>query len=76
MYDRSQESSYSEFTEYVRRRLGKSERTIEPAGLQRQLDALEASLGEDRVRSSKVLTYLLTYQGTYLLTKVLTYLLR
>jgi len=63
LVERSSETSYSEFVEFVRAQLGKQEKTIEPAGLQRQLDALQATLGESsteggRVRSSRELQQL------------------
>jgi len=48
MVDRTSEATYGEFVTFVRQRSKQPDRSLEPYALQKQLDALQKSLGESK----------------------------
>jgi len=57
--ERTQETTYGEFVSFVRQELTKNSKSLEPLGLQKQLDALQQSMdATQRVRSAKELQVL------------------
>ena len=62
--ERVQETTYGEFVTFVRQELSKNSKSLEPQGLQKQLDALQQSMdATQRVRSAKELQVLREWLG-------------